>query len=67
MSTYPESRIGPLAGIQILDLSSVILGPYATMILGDFGADIIKVEHPEGDSSRFVKPGAQPRNVPEPR
>ncbi len=57
MSTYPESRIGPLAGIQILDLSSVILGPYATMILGDFGADIIKVEHPEGDSSRFVNPG----------
>ena len=45
-----------LAGLRVLDLTSVILGPYATQILGDFGAEIVKVEPPEGDSMRFVAP-----------
>lgn len=48
---------GPLHGLRILDLTSIILGPYATQILGDFGADIIKVESPDGDTSRYVNPG----------
>jgi crotonobetainyl-CoA:carnitine CoA-transferase CaiB-like acyl-CoA transferase len=45
-----------LKGLRIIDLTSVILGPYATQILGDFGAEIIKVEPPEGDSMRPVAP-----------
>jgi crotonobetainyl-CoA:carnitine CoA-transferase CaiB-like acyl-CoA transferase len=50
------ARMGPLAGLRILDLTSVLMGPYATQILGDFGADVIKVEAPDGDVVRQIGP-----------
>ncbi|MHB1969555.1 MAG: CaiB/BaiF CoA transferase family protein [Acidimicrobiales bacterium] len=48
---------GPLEGLHVLDLSRVLAGPYATMILGDLGAEVIKVEHPDaGDDTRSWGP-----------
>ncbi|TFZ02721.1 CoA transferase [Ramlibacter henchirensis] len=52
----PESRKGPLAGIKVLDLASVIMGPVAAQHLADMGADVIKVEAPEGDLTRSIGP-----------
>ena len=55
---------GPLSGYRIVDLTTVVLGPYATRILGDMGADIVKVEPPEGDMLRDIGPRKSPGMAP---
>jgi len=56
-SNAEYSKAGPLEGVHVLDLSRVLAGPYATMILGDLGADVIKVELPgSGDDTRMWGP-----------
>lgn len=51
-NTSRRKAHGAIDGIRVLDLSTIIAGPLAAMLLGDFGADVIKVEHPRGDPMR---------------
>jgi crotonobetainyl-CoA:carnitine CoA-transferase CaiB-like acyl-CoA transferase len=57
--TWPDDPIdatGPLRGVRILDLTTVVMGPSATQLLGDWGADVVKVETPAGDTMRWIGP-----------
>ena len=60
MTTLCANNHGPLKGVKIVDLTTVVMGPFATQILGDMGADIIKVEAPAGDNMRWVGPMKNP-------
>lgn len=51
---------GPLAGIRVIDVTIAVLGPVATQILGDMGAEVIKVETPDGDPMRQIGPARHP-------
>ncbi len=58
--TTKPAAPGPLDGVRIIDLTSVLMGPFASQVLGDMGADVIKVEAPSGDSTRGIGPMRNP-------
>ena len=51
---------GALAGLKVIDCTRVLGGPYCTQLLGDHGADIVKIEPPEGDTTRQLGPKRNP-------